>query len=165
MRHLVIGQRQKAPNFSAFHWSPHGWLITIGQHFVTTRVVHLPKRTETSLITESDQSRANHQLLQLCTVRTAWSDSDQAVRAVHSCKSWFGLYSALQHWYNFLSKRNFGFQLVGDSYGIFFICKCHTMLKFSVLVLITSIHSMDISFKLTWNRGDSYDVIKVKKKN
>ena len=53
MRHLVIGQRQKAPNFSAFHWSPHGCLITIGQHFVTTRVVHLPKRTETSLITES----------------------------------------------------------------------------------------------------------------
>ena len=92
MRHLVIGQRQKAPNFSAFHWSPHGCLITIGQHFVTTRVVHLPKRTETSLITESDQSRANHQVLQLCTVRTAWYDSDQAVRAVravHSCKSWF----------------------------------------------------------------------------
>ena len=87
MRHLVIGQRQKAPNFSAFHWSPHGCLITIGQHFLTTRVVHLPKRTETSLITESDQSRANHQLLQVCTVRTAWSDSDQAVRAVHSCKS------------------------------------------------------------------------------
>ena len=89
MKHLVIGQRQKAPNFSAFHWSPHGCLITIGQHFVTTRVVHLPKRTETSLMTESDQSRANHQLLQLCTVRTAWSDSDQAVRAMHSCKSWF----------------------------------------------------------------------------
>ena len=89
MRHLVIGQRQKAPNFSTFHWSPNDCLITIGQHFVTTRVVHLPKRTETPLITESDQSRANHQLLQLCTVRTAWSDSDQAVRAVHSCKSWF----------------------------------------------------------------------------
>ena len=91
MKHLVIGQHQKAPNFSTFHWSPHGCLITIGQHFVTTlhRVVHLSKRTETSLITESDQSRANHQLLQLCTVRTAWSDSDQAVRAVHSCTSWF----------------------------------------------------------------------------
>ena len=89
MRHLVIGECQKAPNFSAFHWLPHGCLITIGQHFVTTKVVHLPKRTETSLITESDQSRANHQLLQLCTVHTAWSDSDQAVRAVHSCKSWF----------------------------------------------------------------------------
>ena len=93
MRHLVIGQRQKAPNFSAFHWSPHGCLITIGQHFVTTRVVHLPKRTETSLITESDQSRANHQLLQLCTVRTSWSDSDQDMRAVHSCKSWFQYFS------------------------------------------------------------------------
>ena len=89
MRQLVIGQRQKAPNFSGFHWSPHGCLITIGQHFVSTRVVHLRKRTETSLITESDQSRVNHQLLQLCTARTAWSDSDQAVRAVHSCKSWF----------------------------------------------------------------------------
>ena len=92
MRHLVIGQLQKAPNFSAFHWSPHGCVITTGQHFVTTRVVHLPKRTQTSLITESDQSRANHQLLQLCTVRTAWSDSDQAVRAVHSCKSWFNVF-------------------------------------------------------------------------
>ena len=88
MRHLVIGQCQTAPNFSAFRWSPHDCLITIGQHFVTTRVVHLSKRTETSLITESDQSRANHLLLQLCTVRTAWSDLDQAVRAVHSCKSW-----------------------------------------------------------------------------
>ena len=83
MRHLVIGQCQKAPIFSAFHWSPHGCLITIGQHFVTTRVVHLPKRTETSLIIESDQSRVNHQLLHLCTVRTAWSESDQAMRAMH----------------------------------------------------------------------------------
>ena len=91
MRHLVIGKLQKAPNFSAFHWSPHGCLITIGQHFITTRVVHLPKRTETSLIIKSDQSRANHQLLQLCTVHTALSDSDQAVRAVHSCKSWLSL--------------------------------------------------------------------------
>ena len=54
MKHLVIGQIQKTPNFSDFHWSPHGSLVSIGQHFVTTRVVHLPKRTETSLITESD---------------------------------------------------------------------------------------------------------------
>ena len=87
MKHLVIGQRQKPPNFSAFHWSPHGSLVSIGQNFVT-RVVHLPKRTETSLITESDQSGPNHQLLQLCTAWTAWSDSDQAMRAVHSCISW-----------------------------------------------------------------------------
>ena len=89
MKHLVIGQSQNAPNFSAFHWSPHGSLVSIGQHFVTTRVVHLPKRTETCVITESDQSGPNHQLLQLCTARTAWSDSDQAGRAVHSCNSWF----------------------------------------------------------------------------
>ena len=52
MKHLAIGQRQKAPNFSAFHWSLPGRMVSIGQHFVTTRVVHLPKRAETSLITE-----------------------------------------------------------------------------------------------------------------
>ena len=51
MKHLVIGQRQKAPIFLAFHSSPQGSLVSIGQHFVTTRVVHLPKRTETSFIT------------------------------------------------------------------------------------------------------------------
>ena len=88
MKHLVIDQRLKTPNFSAFHWSPRGSLVSIGQHFIATRVVHLPKSTETSLITESDQSRPNHQLLQLCTASTTWSDPDQAVRAVHSCISW-----------------------------------------------------------------------------
>ena len=55
MKHLVIGQRLKTPNFSAFHWSPHGSLVSIGQHFVITRVVHFTERTETSLITESDR--------------------------------------------------------------------------------------------------------------
>ena len=79
--------KKKTPNFSAFHWSPRGSLVSIG-HFVATRVVHLPKSTESSLFTESDQRGPNHQLLQLCTARTAWSDSDQAVRAVHSCNSW-----------------------------------------------------------------------------
>ena len=54
MKHLVIGQRQKAPNFSAFHWSQQGSLVSIGQHFVAMRVVHLPERTETSLITKPD---------------------------------------------------------------------------------------------------------------
>ena len=48
MKHLVIGQRLKTPNFSAFHWSPRGSLVSIGQHFVAARVVHLPKSTETS---------------------------------------------------------------------------------------------------------------------
>ena len=65
MKHLVIGQRQKAVNFSAIHWSPHDSLVSIGQHFITTRVVHLPKRTESSLITESDQSGHNHRIGQL----------------------------------------------------------------------------------------------------
>ena len=27
MKYLVIGQRLKAPNFSAFHWSPHISLV------------------------------------------------------------------------------------------------------------------------------------------
>ena len=54
MKHLVIGQHQKALNFSASHWSPRDSLVSIGQHFVTMRVVHLSKRTETSSITESD---------------------------------------------------------------------------------------------------------------
>ena len=68
MKQQVIGQPQKAPIFSAFHWSPHGSLVSIGQHFVT--------KTETSLITKAD----------LITV------SDPAVRAVHSCNSWLSLY-------------------------------------------------------------------------
>ena len=56
MKQLVIGQRIKTPNFSAFHWSLRGSLVSIGQHFVVTRVAHLPKSTETSLITESDKA-------------------------------------------------------------------------------------------------------------
>ena len=66
----------KAPNFSAFLWSPHVCLVFFGQHFVTTRVVHLPKRTEASLITESDES-------------DLITESDQAVRVVNSCNNWF----------------------------------------------------------------------------
>ena len=69
MNHLVISQRQKAPNFSAFHWSPHGRMVSIGQHFVTTRVVHLPKWTETSLITEAGRSGPNHRIGPGCTGR------------------------------------------------------------------------------------------------
>ena len=56
MKHLAIGQHQKAPNFLAFHWSTHGTLVSTGQHFVTRRVVYFPK----SLITEWDRSRPNH---------------------------------------------------------------------------------------------------------
>ena len=85
MKHLVIGQGLKTPNFWAFQWSPRSSLVSIGQHFVATRVVHLPKSTETILITESDQRGPNYQLSQLCTALTAWSDF---VQAVHSCNSW-----------------------------------------------------------------------------
>ena len=59
MKHLVIGQRQKAPDFSAFHWSPYSSLFSIGLHFVTTRVVHLPKRNESSNFTESGRKGPN----------------------------------------------------------------------------------------------------------
>ena len=62
MKRLVDGQSQKVPNFSAFHWSPYGSLVSIGQHFVSTRVVHLPKRAETSLITGTDGSGPNHRI-------------------------------------------------------------------------------------------------------
>ena len=62
MKHLVFGQLQQAPTFLAFHWSPNGSLVSISQHFVTARVVYLPERTETSLITESDQSGPNHRI-------------------------------------------------------------------------------------------------------
>ena len=60
--HLGIGQRQKAPNFLAFHWSPHGSLVSIGQHLVITRVLNLPKRTETSSMSDLDRSGPNHQI-------------------------------------------------------------------------------------------------------
>ena len=76
MKHLVIGQRQKAPNFSGFHWSQHSSLVSIGQHFVTMRAVHVRKRTETSLITEADLITESHQavwaMLICLGVQTFW---------------------------------------------------------------------------------------------
>ena len=71
LKHVVIAiSSQKAPNFSAFHWSPHGSLVSIGQHFIITRVVHLPKRIKTSLIAESDRSEPNHRIGPGCAGRT-----------------------------------------------------------------------------------------------
>ena len=61
-KHLVFGQRQIASNTSAFQLSPHDCLVSSGQHYVTTGVVHLPKRTETSLITESDRRGPDHRI-------------------------------------------------------------------------------------------------------
>ena len=51
-------QRQKAPIFLAFIGHHLGVLFPL----VTTRVVHLLKRTEKSLITESDLSGPNHRI-------------------------------------------------------------------------------------------------------
>ena len=63
----------KSSLFSDFHWSPHGSLVSIGQPFVTASVVHLPKRTETSLITESDRSGSNHRIGPGCAGRACIS--------------------------------------------------------------------------------------------
>ena len=61
-----IGQRQKAPIFSTFHWSPHGSLVSSGQHSVTTNI-------NTEIEIEADLN----------------TESEQAMRAVYSCNSWF----------------------------------------------------------------------------
>ena len=59
MKHLVIGQRLKliiSRLFISHHevvWFP---LSAFGSH----EVVHLPKNTETSFMTESDQSGPDH---------------------------------------------------------------------------------------------------------
>ena len=52
MKHLVIGQRQKAHNFSAFHWSPHGSLVSIV----------LFRNDEGSTYTEKDQNKLNYRI-------------------------------------------------------------------------------------------------------
>ena len=54
IKHLVIGQRQKAPNFSAFHWSTHGGLVSIGQHWF--------RNHEGSTFTEKDRNKLNYQI-------------------------------------------------------------------------------------------------------
>ena len=83
MKHLVIGQRQNAPDFSAFHWSPRGNLVSIGQHFVH----------QGSTFTEKDRNKPNYRIGPLSDsviklVSDLITESDQAVRTVHSCNSW-----------------------------------------------------------------------------
>ena len=51
MKQLVIDQLQKPAKFSAFYWSPSRSQAFIGQLLVTSRVVHLPKRTVMVLFT------------------------------------------------------------------------------------------------------------------
>ena len=106
VKHLVIG---KTPNFSAFHWSLRGSLVSIGQHFVATRVVQLPKSTKTSLITESDQGGPNHQLLQLCTASTAWS---------RLCGPCIAVIAGFKHFYYPLAQQSCG----GDIGSVPYVC-------------------------------------------
>ena len=55
MKHLVIGQRQKALNFSSFNWSPHSSLVSNGQNLpVTTRVG--------STFTEKDRNKFDYRI-------------------------------------------------------------------------------------------------------
>ena len=54
MKHLVIGQRLKTPNFSAFHWSPHGSLVSIGQHFIII--------SQGSTFTEKDRNKLDYRI-------------------------------------------------------------------------------------------------------
>ena len=65
MKHLVIGQNQEAPDFSAFHRSAPGSLVSIGQHFVTMNI-------NTKIKIKADLN----------------TESDQDMWAVHSCNSW-----------------------------------------------------------------------------
>ena len=52
MKHLVIGHHQKALNLSAFHWSLHGSLVSIGQF----------RNHECSTFTEKDRNKLNYRL-------------------------------------------------------------------------------------------------------
>ena len=52
MKHLVIGQHQKPPNFSAFHWSPHGILFSIGQNLYSRG----------STFNEKDRNKLNYRI-------------------------------------------------------------------------------------------------------
>ena len=88
MKHLVVGQRLKTPNFSAFHWSPRG---KSGFHWSAFR------NHKGSTFTEKDRNNLNYRIgpkpsdSVIKLVSDLITESDQAVRAVHSCNSWFPL--------------------------------------------------------------------------
>ena len=54
MRHLVIGQRKKAPNFSAFHWSTHGRLSDYHRSAF--------RNHEGRTFTEKDRNKLNYRI-------------------------------------------------------------------------------------------------------
>ena len=51
IKHLVIDQRKRAPNFSAFHWSPHGSLVFYWSAF---------RKHEGSAFTEKNRNKLNY---------------------------------------------------------------------------------------------------------
>ena len=54
MEHVVIGQRQKTPNFSAFHWSLHGRTVSIG--------ISAFRNHEGDTFTEKDRHKFNYRI-------------------------------------------------------------------------------------------------------
>ena len=93
MKHLVIGQRKNAPDFSAFHWSPRGNLVSIAWSAF--------RNHQGSTFTEKDRNKLNYRIgpLRFDSVIKLVSDliteSDQAVRAVHSCNSWLSIFARI----------------------------------------------------------------------
>ena len=88
MKHLVIGQRLKTSNFSAFHWSPRGNLVSIGRLFCSHKG---------STFTEKDRNKLNYRIRTKADLITSYCSyarpaqpglSDQAMPAMHSCISW-----------------------------------------------------------------------------
>ena len=53
MKYLVIGQCQKAHNFSAFHWSPHGSLVLHWSAF---------RNHQGSTFTKKDRNKLNYRI-------------------------------------------------------------------------------------------------------
>ena len=53
MKHLVIGQRLKTPNFSIFHWSPRGNLVSNWSAF---------RSNEGSTFTEKYRNKCNYRI-------------------------------------------------------------------------------------------------------
>ena len=77
----------KAPDFSAFHWSARGSLVSIGQHFVITRVVQISKGRKQ--LNYRIGPRRSASVIKLVSDLT--TESDQTMRAVHRCNSWFDI--------------------------------------------------------------------------
>ena len=75
MKHLVTGQLQKAPTFSAFNWSPHGSLFHWSA-FRNPEGSTFTKKDRNKLSTEMDRNGPSHRIGPSCAGRAC-------------CNSWF----------------------------------------------------------------------------